>query len=206
MLGFLIGAGCLIGLVKVLKHHHYSRCGGWHGSHHDWRGPGGCPARHHGWHHGGWHHHHHHQGWRGWHGPRGRHGSGPGLGPWARGRGPTTWWLYPLFSRLDTTPGQEKVIRREAEALRATLEEGRGELFSSRGDIATALRGASLDETALGELFARHDERLRAFREQLVGSLARVHDALDEQQRERLAGLIESGPRGYPGGPYRGEG
>ncbi len=206
MLGFLIGAGCLIGLVKLLKHHHYGRYGGWHGSHH------GCPARRHGWRGpGGWHYHHdhhhdHHHDPHGWHGPRGRRWPGPGFGPWARGRGRTSWWLYPLFSRLDTTPGQEKVIRREAEALRASLEEGRGELLSSRGDIASALRGASLDETKLGELFARHDDRLRAFREQLVGSLARVHDALDEQQRERLAGLIESGPRAYSGGPYRAEG
>jgi len=28
----------------------------------------------------------------------------------------------------------------------------------------------------------------------VVGALAKVHDALDEKQRERLADLIESGP------------
>ena len=198
MLGFLIGAGCLIGLVKVLKHHHHGCHGGRHG--HGWRG---C---HRGWHHHGWH-----PGWQhDWHdGPEGWHGRGwrgPGGGPWSRADGRVRWWLYPLLRRLDTTPGQEKVIRREVEAVRAALEGGREEFVTSRGDIARALRGESLDETVLGELFARHDDRLRGLREQLVGSLARVHDALDERQREQLAASLETGPRGFRGGPYRGEG
>lgn len=158
--------------------------------------------RHYGWHGYGPGFHPCHRG-RHWHG----HGHGP-RGAWGPrgGFGRTTWWLYPLFQRLDTTPGQEKVIRREAEEFRTAMLDMRGEMVGSRADVAKALRGESLDETALGELFARHDDHIRSMRERAVSALARIHDALDEHQRARLAEIIESGPRGfYRGGPYRGE-
>lgn len=182
MLGFLIGTACLIGLVKVVRYgRHGGACGGrgWHG--------------HHGWHggHGGWHGHHR-GGWGGW-GARGGGG----------------FWLRGLFERLDTTPGQEKVIKQAVDEVMAATSAARGELEATRRDVAAALRGGIVDETQMGELFARHDEKLREVRKAFVGALAKVNDALDEDQRKKLADLLERGLGGRfggfagGGGPYR---
>ncbi len=56
----------------------------------------------------------------------------------------------------------------------------------------------------LGELFARHDEKLREMRKTFVGSLAKVNEALDEDQRKKLADIVEGGFGPFGGGPYRG--
>lgn len=184
MLGFLIGTLCLIGLIKVVR---AGRCG---------RGYGACGGGWHGrgWHGGGWHG----GGWRG-------HGHGHGWrGGWGRGG-----WMRGLFERLDTSPGQEKVIKQSVEEIFAATRSMRGELDQSRRDIASALRSGVVDETQMGELFARHDEKLREVRKAMVGALARVSDALDEDQRKQLADLIERGLVGgggwgrFGGGPYR---
>ena len=57
------------------------------------------------------------------------------------------------------------------------------------------MRKSSFDEVMLGELFARHDDALEKGRRAVVGLGARLHTALDERQRDRLAGLIERGQR-----------
>ena len=177
MLGFFIGAACLFGLFKVLRH------GRGYGSWGHRRGACGQ---------GGW------------------GGCGPGAfrdhdGPSWRGRGGGGFFLRGLFERLDTSPGQEKIIREAVDELRDAGSKFRGELRSTRADIARVMRGPSVDETHLGELFARHDTAIETVRKAAVGSLAKVHEALDERQRTRLADLIESGPgfaRGWRG-PYR---
>ena len=128
---------------------------------------------------------------------RGRHGRWGG-GPW-RGA------MRRLFERLDTTPGQEKVIVHEMGELEDKMGDLKREVKRSGDDVARAMTAEQLDETILGEVFARHDDALREVRKTMVGSLARVHDALDEGQRKRLAEMLESGGRfrGF-GGPYRG--
>jgi hypothetical protein len=112
-----------------------------------------------------------------------------------------------LTERLETTPAQEKVIFAATDEFREAITKVRGELRKSRGDVAEAFRKPSLDEVMMGELFARHDTEIEGLRRAFVGVTAKVHDALDEKQRARLADLIESG-RGFfrgrgGGGPYR---
>jgi uncharacterized membrane protein len=141
---------------------------------------GGC-------HDGGW-------GGRGW----GRHG---GWGERHGGSGP--FWLRGVFARLDTTPGQEKVIREVVDELREHGRDLRGEFGRGRSDLADALRADTVDATALGDAFARHDDALERARKAAVGALAKLHDALDERQRKLLAQWLEG--RGG-GGPYRGGG
>lgn len=188
MLGFIIGFGSLFGLMKVLRagrgHH---ACGG---GRHAWGG-------HHGW--------GHHQGGWGAHGGWGEHREG---GERWGGRGGPGFWLRGLFERLDTTPGQEKVIKQAVEEVFASSAKLRGELDQTRKDLAGAMRSGSIDETVMGELFARHDEKLREVRQAWVGALAKVHEALDEGQRKQLADLLDAGFGGRFGGgwggPYRG--
>lgn len=189
MLGFLIGTACLIGLAKVVR---AGRCGpGGYG--------GGCGGR--GWGGHGWHGHRHGHGHgRGW-------GGGGGWGDWGGARG--GFWLRGLFEQLDTTPGQEKVIKQAVDEVFEATRAMRGELDQTRRDIAGAMRSGTVDETAMGELFARHDEKLREVRKAFVGAVAKVSDALDEEQRKRFADLLERGLGGggwgrFGGGPYRG--
>jgi uncharacterized membrane protein len=133
---------------------------------------------------------------------------GFGRGWGRRGFGPRAM-LRGLFERLDTSPSQEKVITQAAGEIMDANGPLRDELHATRREVARALRAPALDEVALGELFARHDEVLRDLRKRSVGALARVHDALDDRQRAALADLLEGGHRRVvsrgPLGPYRGE-
>jgi Spy/CpxP family protein refolding chaperone len=101
------------------------------------------------------------------------------------------FFLRRVFQSLDTTPGQEKVIRAAVEELVAVMTKHRGEMQKSREDVARAMRGPSFDETVMGELFARHDASLDEIRRATVGALAKTHEALDEEQRKRLGNMIE---------------
>lgn len=140
-------------------------------------------------------HGHGHGRGRGWHGG----------GGWGRGRGGPSRYLGFVFDRLETTPGQEKEIRAAVDTLFEKAGDLRREGDASRGDLAKLLRTESLDETILGELFARHDERLRELQKAFADALGKVHQSLDPEQRNRLAALLE-GQRGRTdwGGPYRG--
>ena len=108
-----------------------------------------------------------------------------------------------LFERLDTTPGQERVIRAAVDDLMDGAHAARRDLDDSRKDVARALRADSFDAEAMGEAFSKHDSALGALRRTAVQSLARIHEALDERQRQRLAELIESGRGRSWHGPYR---
>ena len=139
---------------------------------------GGPPWAHHG--------HHHHRGHRG---------------------GGRRHMMWAVLARLDLTPAQEKVVRAEMDRLREKARGLKDEGAASRGDMARAVRSEIFDETALADMFVRHDDRLHDLRGEVAGALGRIHAALDPEQRERLADLIEEGPRGlWRGmrrGPYR---
>ena len=132
------------------------------------------------------HHHHHHRG--------GRRGGARGM-------------MWMALSRLDLTPGQEKVVRAEVDRVREKARALKDEAKASRGDMARAVRGESFEEGALADMFVRHDDRMHDLRGEVAGALGRIHAALDPEQRERLASLLEEGPRGLwrdmRRGPYR---
>lgn len=206
MFGFVIGALSLFGLVKVLRagrgYRRMGACGGrgWGG--HGWGGHGGHGWGAHGGHgwggHGGWGHHGGHHGW----GRDGGH-EGRGWGGWQE-RGRNAFGLRWIFQTLDTTPGQEKVIRQAYDEVREAMQAGRGELDASRREIAAAIRAGNIDETQMGALYARHDEALRTLRTTFFGALAKVTEALDEDQRRVLADLLDRQGGGFfGGGPYR---
>ena len=100
-----------------------------------------------------------------------------------------------LSDRLEATPSQERVIAQAVEEFRTEVEPLRQEGKKTRADLAAALRKSSIDEVLFGELFARHDEALEKGRKAFIGVVAKIHDALDEKQRDRLADLVERGPR-----------
>ena len=125
-------------------------------------------------------------GWDSW-GRRGPGGDGAPTGFGERAA------LRALFERLDTTPGQEKVIAQALAEFRKVVREVRPEWKVSREDVGRALRAESFDAVLLGEMFARHDRHLEEVRKAFVASMDKIHVALEPQQRDRLAALIEEG-------------
>lgn len=126
----------------------------------------------------------------------GRHG-GPGR----------SFWLRALFSRLDTTPGQEKEIRSAIEDFQRIAREAKGEVFGSRESVAKAVAGEVFDPAAIDEASQKVDAATTRIKEALRAALERVHSVLDPRQRERLGEILSRGPRGFAGfrgGPYRG--
>ena len=76
--------------------------------------------------------------------------------------------------------------------------------FNGRG--RNDLRGDVLDEGALAGASARLDAAGQTLRDAMTAALARVHEALEPDQRRRLAELVDDGPAFFDrfgGGPYR---
>jgi len=175
MIGLAIGAGALLGYAFI--------------RHARWRHAYACGGMHHGM---GWH--------GGWH-----HGGNPwGGNPWAMRRF-GRWRLYAAMSALDLSPAQEKLVRTELNAIKERARALRPELRQTRDDVGRAMGGATFDRGAIDGAFARHDGALRELRGAIGGALERIHAALDDHQRERLAEML-GGARpsaGPGGGPYR---
>jgi hypothetical protein len=193
--------GCLIlgtfgafFVAKLIRHRMGWACHGayrhhFHHDHHDHHGHHGHWG---GWEAGGWGHHGY--GWEG-----GDYGDTRG---WRRGRGHgREYVISTVLDRIGATPVQERTIRAAFEELRAEAKRaGGGQFKELRQDIASALRKPAFDEVLLGELFARHDRAIEDVRKAFVGFMAKTHDALDEEQRARLADLIDRGPRFWRSG------
>ena len=121
----------------------------------------------------------------------GHHGYGYGRGFGRRAA------LNAVLARLDTAPGQEKVITQAvSDLVERARDAGRG-VQDTRRAVADALRGEQLDEARLNEVFGRHDAALEELRRAGVDAARRVHEALDERQRKILGDLVEGGFRGF---------
>ena len=118
----------------------------------------------------------------GW-GRRGMHGGG-----WGR------WMMRRLFERLDTTPGQEKVVLQAADEAQRVMWQAREEMFRARSEYAKAMRGESFDNEAINSAFEKQQATVDELKKTLKERLQAIHEALNPQQRAVLADLIEFGP------------
>jgi uncharacterized membrane protein len=101
-----------------------------------------------------------------------------------------------ILDHVRATPVQERAVRAAFEEFRQEVKRvGGAEAKTLRQDLSSVLRKSTFDEVFLGELFARHDRGIEGVRRAFVGLMAKVHDALDDEQRGRLADLLEKGPR-----------
>ncbi|HXS16663.1 MAG TPA: hypothetical protein VN764_05725 [Polyangiaceae bacterium] len=107
------------------------------------------------------------------------------------------WGMRHVFRRLDTSPGQEKVIRNAIEEMRSLSSEWRTRAQGSRADLAQLIRGRATAAELSTWLGARLSE-VNQVTPALAESLGKVHDVLDDRQREMLADLVERG-RGFYG-------
>jgi Spy/CpxP family protein refolding chaperone len=163
-----LGTVCLIGLIKVARH----------GSR--WGYAGRCGGGYGGYGNGG------EDGPRGWHGGGFR----------SRGFGPR-FFLRAIFERLETTPGQEKVIMQAADELRGAFGGAKEKLRETRGDFARVFRGDVVDEAALSDIFVKHDTVISETRRTAVEAVRKAHEALTEEQRSQVADFIEKGRGGW---------
>ncbi|HEX6273253.1 MAG TPA: periplasmic heavy metal sensor [Polyangiaceae bacterium] len=128
---------------------------------------------------------------------RGRRGFGHGrFHRHGHGYGPRAV-LNGMLARLDTAPGQEKVIVAAVEDFMDRARESGRKVRDTRAELASSVRGDRVDEARLGEIFGRHDAAIGDVRTAAVDALRTIHEALDERQRKLFADLIESG--GYFG-------
>jgi uncharacterized membrane protein len=159
MIGFILGAVCVVGIAKMLRRR------AWYG--------------HFG--HGGY-----------------AHGCGSPMGfrtPGRRGPGGPggRLALRAVFERLETTPGQERVILAALDELRENRKALRDEAKQTRADLAHAIEGGLIEDSTLEDAFARHDRTLAQLRVGFNEALKKVVETLDADQRKELAGWIEGG-------------
>lgn len=105
------------------------------------------------------------------------------------------WGMYSVFERLGTTPAQEKAILGAVDSLRERARNVAADVRGSRKDVASALRGDAFDEHTFASLFDGHLDAVGTLRDEFAKTAALIHETLTDNQRRRLAELIESGPR-----------
>lgn len=128
----------------------------------------------------------------------GRYGHGHGR------FGAQSWMLRRLFQQLDTTPGQEKVIAKAVENAQRVMWQTRSQFFNSRAAFAGAMRGETFDSAAVGATFDAQQASLDEVKKALKEGMQAIHEALNPDQRARLADLVEFGPGRMHGGCGRG--
>ncbi len=137
---------------------------------------------------------------------RGAGGCGGGGGGFGRNRA-----LRWLFRSLDTTPGQEKVIRGALEEAWGVAREARSAARDQRGNLAAALRAEGPDAPVFAEVQTGVRAAYDRAEQAMTAAFRRIHEILDPMQRERLARIVDGSGApwaarrfGFAGGPYRG--
>jgi uncharacterized membrane protein len=118
-----------------------------------------------------------------------------GLAPWR------------LFQKLDTSPAQERVVRNALDSVKGSAKSFADSGQRSRGELADLLRSPDFDTQRVSAWFMAREQELTRVRETAVAALGEIYEVLDDQQRAKLAHLIERGsfwPRACRNhGPYR---
>lgn len=114
--------------------------------------------------------------------------------------GPRRWMLRRLFERLDTTPGQEKVILEAAEQIEQNGRAAKDAFMGGRADFARAMRGEHFDTAGVNEAFEKQQAQVDAFKKAVLENMQKIHEALTPEQRKAAGDLIENGPRALHGG------
>lgn len=117
-----------------------------------------------------------------------------------RGGGWNRWMLRRLFERLDTTPGQEKVVTEAVDDAQRVLWQAREELFRARSEYAKAMRGEHFDTEAVNAAFEKQQAAVDEVKKTVKARMQAIHEALNPAQRATLADLIEFGPGRMHGG------
>lgn len=102
--------------------------------------------------------------------------------------------FYRFFSRLGTTPGQERVLRNAMLDLRDASREVLSHTREARPELATILAESSFDEERVRAWLAVRKTELGTLEDRLLASLKQVHDVLDDEQRREFSSFVKHGP------------
>lgn len=130
-------------------------------------------------------------------GCHGGYGYGRRFGGGGRFRRGGYFGLYRLFEELDTSPGQEKAIRSALDELRQSFAALRPRLKETRHGVAAAFGGEAFDADAALRAFDAPLQGVSEGRGAVVSAIAKIHEALDVDQRRRLARFVETLPSGH---------
>ncbi len=113
---------------------------------------------------------------------------------WSRFDGPPIGLRQGLLAWLsraiDATPGQERVLLQAWERLEAAHRKSRTDLQKALAALARQMSGDTFDrEAAQQELTQAHAELVHA-EEAILDAATEIHEALEPEQRRRLADLI----------------
>ncbi|MFT4625875.1 MAG: putative membrane protein [Myxococcota bacterium] len=92
-----------------------------------------------------------------------------------------------LKRKLDIDEDQEGIVDHAVRDVQEALTELGATLRDSRGELADAFRGDTVDEARLAATFERHDEELARARRQVVSAFKQIHAVLDDDQRAAAA-------------------
>jgi Spy/CpxP family protein refolding chaperone len=120
---------------------------------------------------------------RHYHCHRGRH--------FGRGR---YFGLYRLFEELDTSPGQEKAIRSALTELRTSVTALRPQLHETRSLVSSAFSSEAFDGGALERSLDAHVSEASRLTRALVVAVGKTYEALDPDQRRRVARFVDALP------------
>lgn|GEM_PF-945185 len=140
------------------------------------------------------HHGHRHRS----HGPWGGRWGGPRRGRRRSARGVFRF----LAAYLALTDAQRKSLKDIVGDWKAGLGDAKDIAKKARREVGDALRSDVFDATQLAEASDALERAIDAGRERFMGALSRLHATLDPSQRERLADLIERGPRAFWSGHH----
>lgn len=100
-----------------------------------------------------------------------------------------------VLRRIGARPDQERLVLAETDALAAELRGLRGDARALRDDLARLLAAPAVDAAAVGAVLDGRLAGVGRARARAAEALARIHAALDGEQRDRLAALVRAGPR-----------
>ena len=140
----------------------------------------------------------HHRG-HGWRGPYGHHRGWHGYHRHDR----RTWFLHAILERIDATPAQERFIVAELEKLTDRVHGAKANLRDTRNDLGAAIRGPVLDDAALGAVLGKVDGATNEVRAAVIDALRAIHGVLDDNQRAKVADMIDNRGGWWRTGPYR---
>jgi Spy/CpxP family protein refolding chaperone len=212
MCGMMWARGLMLvfGLVILAKFARRAYCGGRFGHYRGGFGRGYCGA-------GGHDRYHVHAGecggrgpgdgpWNPWMhgGPQDWHGydaHGQGAGPYRSNQGYANAFdgggqhfggeLGRLLQRLDLSTDQWLAVRKAMREVKLPLEPQVGELVSAQREVASAFRGESFDENALGSAMSRVEGAIDVARKGFIAAFASVHLTLDPRQRALVADFLD---------------
>jgi uncharacterized membrane protein len=102
-----------------------------------------------------------------------------------------------LGQRLGLADEQQDMVEAALADTRRTLDGLWKTLADSRGEIASALRGESVDDARLAAVFEWHDEALSHARQELTTAWKAALLGLTPEQRARVADLVAGSHRGW---------